>query len=84
MTLPTIHLNGTDATDLLGATLDAYRAISSARDVLRRTAPHGRDYYPQGEHAIHQAGEEYRARVAALETVMAELDAIAAHLVEVR
>jgi hypothetical protein len=84
MTLPTVHLNGTSGDDLLLANREARRAVRVAYDALRETAPHGRDYYPQGDDAIQHAVDEYRSRLAALQGVMTELDAIARHLLEVK
>jgi len=84
MTLPTVHLNGTGADDLLADNRAAHNAIRAAYDALRKTAPHGRDYYPQGDEAIQHAVDEYRARLAALHGVMQELDQIAMHLMGVR
>jgi len=84
MTLPTIHFNGTGADDLLADNRAAYNAIRAAYDALRKTAPHGRDYYPQSEEAIQHAVDEYRARLTALHGVMAELDHIAMHLMGVK
>ena len=52
MTLPTIHLNGTDPKTLLGDAINAMDALRTAIEALDKTAPNGRDYYPQGSDAL--------------------------------
>ena len=80
LTLPTVHLNGTSRTDLFNAISVALDALAEARVALQATAPNGRDYYPQGEMAIRQATAEHVARLRMLETVYAELYAVAEHV----
>lgn len=80
MITPTIHMNGTSRTALLDALLDAGHAVTLAREALMACAPHGRDYYPQGEAAIGQATREHLALDTALRDVhnaiLARYDAI--------
>jgi predicted protein tyrosine phosphatase len=82
MTLPTLHLNGTPATDLRHAYLAAMDAVQDAQDAVRQTAPNGRDYYPQGPDAINAAQEEHASRLAALQRVFDELQELAVHCME--
>lgn len=77
---PTIHLNGTAASVLLESYLEASDALRKAMEVLQDAAPNGRDYYPQGDAAIHQAGREHRARAEALKRVYNELQELALHV----
>ena len=76
MQLPTIHLNGTSATGLIMNLADASEALDAAYEALKRTAPNGRDYYPQGPAALTQAEEEHRRRLLAVDSVKAEVDAL--------
>jgi hypothetical protein len=76
---PTIHLNGTEADDLLAKYVDAEQKLRAALAALRRCAPHGRDYYLQhatpgypGD-ASSQAGHEHQARITKLTEVQAEI-----------
>ena len=73
MTTPTIHGNGTSAAELRDLYTAAYRAVTEAGDVLAKTGPSGRDYYPQGPDAIQRATMEHRARQTALSNVAEEL-----------
>lgn len=80
MTLPTIHLNGTDATTLLGDAINAMDALRNAIEALDKTAPNGRDYYPQGSDALGLAFGEYLLRRDSLCNVLKELERIAEYL----
>jgi hypothetical protein len=79
---PTIHLNGTGGQYLLHRLLDAMTAIHAAIAAVQKTAPHGRDYYVQNDHAINKAMDEHRDRLVRLEAVRTELDAIAANVLD--
>ncbi len=76
MAVPTIHLNGTTADELLAGYSEAKYQLSLARDAIAKTAPNGRDYYPQGPNAIVRAEIAHRGRVLTVENLMDELDAI--------
>jgi hypothetical protein len=76
MMIPTIHLNGTAAQDLISQLCDAMAAIRDAEAALVRCSPNGRDYYPQGPDAINKAVREHNARIEKLNAVGAELVAI--------
>jgi hypothetical protein len=79
MIKPTIHRNGTSGQDLSNKFSDALEAVQSALDHLHESSPNGRDYYPQGGHAISQAMAEHQARVSRLESVKDELVQLAQH-----
>lgn len=55
MILPSIHLNGTAGADLLAGYREAHEALTRAITAVSAAAPHGRDYYPQGDDAIRVA-----------------------------
>jgi hypothetical protein len=80
MTYPTIHMNGTDARDLLAGYTEAIAALNAAFDKLNQTAPHGRDYYPQGDDAINQAIAEHSERQRKVYQVLKELELLAGHV----
>lgn len=76
MQLPTIHLNGTGKSALIEDLCNASAALDDAYQALKRTAPNGRDYYPQGPDALAQAEREHMARLRALDAIKAEVDAL--------
>ena len=82
LTLPTIHLNGTSARELLAGYSDACVGIHEALAMLRRSSPNGRDYYPQGPEAINTAIREHRAREAKLLEVLRELETLGEHVAD--
>lgn len=73
MQIPSIHLNGTSSGMLLKQNAEALVAIDRALDVLVQAAPHGRDYYVQGDTAFLDAQKEHEARVSCLRGVRDEL-----------
>jgi hypothetical protein len=77
MVTPTIHLNGSSPAQLVGALKSARSALIKAQDALAATAPHARDYYPQGDGAFYEARDEHASRVQRLEAVSQELLEIA-------
>lgn len=80
MTLPTIHLNGSNAGDMLDGLTDAMAAVRIAIEQVGKAGPNGRDYYPQGPTAIHAAVVEHEFRLHRLHDVLKELGAIAQHV----
>lgn len=77
MLAPTIHLNGDHRNTLAQPAIDAMLAVGTALHAISAIAPNGRNYYPQGPAAIHDAMREFRAMVAKLEAVHAELETLA-------
>jgi hypothetical protein len=71
--IPTIHLNGTSREELIRQLRVAGEALLEARRALENTAPHGRDYYPQGKGAIQQAQTEHYERLRRIDDVYEEL-----------
>ena len=76
LAIPTIHLNGTSPVELRQQYQDAAMAVSAAIDVLAKSAPNGRDYYPQGDDAFAGAQRQHRARMEKLQSVYAELEEV--------
>lgn len=71
---PTIHLNGTIATRLLEPLSAAFDKLEEAYAALKETAPNGRDYYVQGDHAMGRAVNEHMKRLARIDAVKAEVE----------
>ena len=80
MTLPTIHLNGSNAGDMLEGLIEAMASVRIAIEHVGKAGPNARDYYPQGPTAIHAAVVEHEFRLHRLQDVLKELDAIAQHV----
>ena len=77
MIAPTIHLNGTSRDEISRQLEEAYAAVNAAIDALKRAAPNGRDYYPQGLDAIDRAMDEHFARMLKLQSVADEIENLA-------
>lgn len=75
--VPTLHLNGTGASELMAQHTDAMHALHQALKVMAHTTPNGRDYYPQGDNAIHRATRQYIERGNRILAVIADLEIIA-------
>ena len=80
MTLPTIHLNGSNAHDLLDGLTDAMASVRIAITHVGKVGPNGRDYYVQSPGAINVAMDEHESRLERLRGVLKELDLIAQHV----
>ncbi len=77
LTIPTVHLNGTSFAGLYDPVVRAGEEISGAIGTLAECAPHGRDYYLQGEGAYAKARDEHLSRIARLQSVLDELKVLA-------
>jgi hypothetical protein len=78
--VPTVHLNGTSAKELLGqfqATLDA---LHEAQRLMCAGAPNGRDYYPQPGNAMDAAMSAHERRWTELNRMMRELEEARDHV----
>lgn len=73
---PMVHLNGTGQDDLVDAYSDAAFAVDAAIDMLAKTGPNGRDYYPLGPESLERANREHRSRIKRLHDVKSELEAL--------
>ena len=80
MTFPTIHLNGTSKERLVEDLCDACNAIDAAYEALKKTAPNGRDYYPQGPEALERATGEHMLRLRKLDAIKGELEQIVLYI----
>lgn len=82
LTLPTIHLNGTSADDLLEQQCNAASAIREAITAVANAGPNGRDYYPQGPQVLAVAMQQHCARLQKLQDVLTELEQIAEYVAD--
>lgn len=73
LAVPTIHLNGSGKKNLTEQLENAVIALNNALDALQQAAPHGRDYYPQGDDAYNLAARQHRSRIESLHLVQNEL-----------
>jgi hypothetical protein len=73
---PTVHINGSSGKALANELEDAYRKLHEAQDALAKCAPHGRDYYPQGQDAINTAQAHHFGRMESLRQIMSEVTQI--------
>lgn len=79
-TLPTVHLNGTSVESLLEQNEQVQRALRATLEAMSLAAPHGRDYYPQGNEALGKALEEHKARVDLIQGLLVGYRTQRAHL----
>jgi hypothetical protein len=68
-TIPTIHLNGTGATNLRDEYAAAYDSLTKALEAFASTTCNGRDFYPQGADAYYKARDERAEAFGHLEAV---------------
>lgn len=81
-TKPTIHLNGSSAEMLFEGFATAAGDLRRAIQSMRAAAPHGRDYYVQGPDAYTAARAEHEGRLAALNVILKEVEALAESVTE--
>jgi hypothetical protein len=84
MKLPTIHLNGTSAQELLDQNRAVLDAIHQLQEALSAATPNARDYYPQGAGAYTIARNEHITRQQAIQQMEDEIMAIAIHCSEAK
>ena len=83
LAVPTIHLNGSSADELLLLNREAADALRKAQEALARATPHGRDYYPQvAAGAWLRAMREHEARAEKLRSVAADLEVLAMSILD--
>lgn len=73
---PIVHLNGTSKEYLQEQIEAAYSALNAAYDVLKKTAPNGRDYYPLGPDAMKRAQDQHTNRLIRISNTLTELETI--------
>jgi hypothetical protein len=76
MIKPTLHLNGTSRGQLLREYRELQAAYYRVMEAEANLTVHGRDYYPQGEHAYAQAREAYVFRTSAARRAYEDVSAI--------
>jgi hypothetical protein len=74
--VPMVHLNGTSKQNLLDQYENAIKALEDAKDVLLKSAPNGRDYYPKGPDSYGIAFNQHITRVGKINSVINELISI--------
>jgi hypothetical protein len=77
MQFPRIHLNGSHGPTLLDQYCNAIHALHDAQAALRAIDVNNRDYYVISADAGNVAMAEHRARCAAIENLMSEINKIA-------
>ena len=77
LTLPDYGLNGSGATNLLNDAVDAAEALKDALAALRKMMPHGRDYQLMPAGACSEARVQHAARILKVDSVLAEVEALA-------
>lgn len=75
--IPTLHLNGTSGEVLHHQYATAVEALRRAVDATCEARPNARDYYVQGDAAGRAALRDHETRVASLQRVREDLEAIA-------
>jgi hypothetical protein len=75
MQLPTIHMNGTSKRQLVEQLTDVSVRLDVAYEAMKKAAPNGRDYYPQGPEAMDRALVEFAKRLKAIDAVKEDIDA---------
>lgn len=76
LTIPTIHYNGSGRARLLEQIRAAHDAADLLAKSLQEMAPHGRDYYPQGDTAFASARVEHQIRTTKVKSILDELEAL--------
>ena len=79
-TVPTIHMNGTAARELYSQFEGAVEALREFQRTVIEAAPNGRDYYPQGDGAIHAARRAHERRLRHLSDMLAEYEEMRDHV----
>ncbi|HEX4173965.1 MAG TPA: hypothetical protein VHY82_15965 [Acetobacteraceae bacterium] len=77
LVMPTVNLNGTSAKALLRLNMTALEAVQLAIEELNQAAPHGRDY---DRPTYSEARRQHDERLAKLDAVRIELEAICLHV----
>jgi len=80
LTMPSVHLNGTSYSGLLNPMERAVEAVGKAVEAVAECAPHGRDYYLQGDEAFAKARSEHLSRISRLQGVLEEVKLCARHV----
>jgi hypothetical protein len=83
MQIPCIHFNGTSKEALIRELCNASEALEAAFQALKKTAPNNRDYYPIGAAAFEAAYNEHNARLAKVDDVKKEVDALTCAIDEI-
>ena len=74
---PHVHMNGTSKRELIDQQIAIMHAADALLTALRAANPNGRDYYPLGDEALVRAAAEHKARVAQVQDLRADAEALA-------
>lgn len=67
--IPAIHSNGSGDRALRLQAKEVYRALQTTLEAMRRSRPHGRDYYTLGESALKEAQDAHGALEAQIQDI---------------
>ena len=81
---PIVNLNGTSRESLVAGYVSAMEAIRKAQDALHAIHPHGRDYPGHDLTRFYAAMQQSRERMRALDTMLADIEAMAVEVNEGR
>jgi hypothetical protein len=75
---PVVHINGSGKEGLSEGYRKAWEALDKAHKAVCETAPHMRDYYvlQDGAETFHKAQDHHLVRLAALEALKADYEAL--------
>lgn len=67
--IPTVHINGSDAQTLLDANMDVLATLRILDTKIREAAPNARDYYVDGSGVYELARKEHDVALRAIQGV---------------
>lgn len=82
MKAPTIHMNGTAASELANQWILVYHKANDTIDALKQAEPNGRDYYVQGAGAIGEALEDQMSLLRRVQGVADEAERVLLDLMD--
>ncbi len=76
--VPMVHMNGTSEKDLVEQFENAFDAVQTAYEALKKSAPNGRDYYcyPPETGGFELARKQHTERLQKLHDVQNELESL--------
>lgn len=80
--IPSVHLNGTSKQELIRTNMAALLSVTAAISNVQKSAPNGRDFYPQSPDAITTAMAEHWERINKLKAVQEDFEKILEKLTE--
>jgi len=74
---PTVNLNGSSKSDLVGQVLNIMRTLEDAQQAICHAMPHGRDFQTMDVETCRAAREAFCERAKALQAMWAEFGELA-------